>query len=90
MTDGQSTKNKSERIMKKMIILSNSHVIAYVNGTSHIIGEMFVDDISELPSPTGIDGYELIQGSVAYVIKSGGIYILGSDGKWYDTDGEQV
>lgn len=73
-----------------MTVLSNLHVIAYVNGTSHIIGEIFVDDTSELPSQDSIDGYELAQGSVAYVIKSGGIYVLGSDGKWYDTDGKQA
>lgn len=68
-----------------MLRLSNAHVIAYVNGISHIIGEIFVDDTSELPSPTGIDGYELVQGSVAYAIKSGEFYVMGSDGEWYGT-----
>lgn len=57
---------------------------------SRIIAEMYADEVSELPERTGIDGYELAQGSVAYVIKSGGIYVLGSDGKWYDTDGKQA
>ncbi len=57
---------------------------------SRITAEIFVDDVSELPSVDGIDGYELAQGSVAYVIKSGEIYILGGDGKWYDTDGKQA
>lgn len=70
-----------------MTTFKNLHMIAYVNEISHIIGEIFVDDLSELPTPTGIDGYELIQGSVAYVIKSGEIYIMGGDGKWYDTAG---
>ena len=64
-----------------MTRLNNSHVIAYVNEISHIIGEIFVDDVSALPAPDGIDGYELIQGSVAYVIKSGDLYVMGSDGK---------
>lgn len=57
---------------------------------SVIIAEIYADDVSELPENNGIDGYELAQGSVAYVIKSGGIYVLGSDGKWYDTDGKQA
>ena len=57
---------------------------------SVIIAEMYADDVTELPSADGIDGYELAQSSVAYVIKSGEIYILGGDGKWYDTDGKQA
>ena len=73
-----------------MTRLNNPHVIAYVNEISHIIGEIFVDDISELPSPTGIDGYELVQGSIAYVIYSGELYVMDGDGKWHDTAGNQV
>lgn len=73
-----------------MTRLSNSQVIAYVNEKSHIIGEIFVDEVSELPTADGIDGYELVQGSVAYVIKSGEIYVMGGDGKWYDSNGKEV
>lgn len=72
------------------MILSNQHVIAYRNGISHIIGEIFIDDVSELPTPDGIDGYELVQGSVAYVIKSGEIYVMSGDGKWYDSNGKEA
>lgn len=71
-----------------MTRLNNSHVIAYVDGISRIIGEIFVDDVSELPAPTEIDGYELVQGSVAYVIHSGELYIMSGDGIWYSSDGE--
>ena len=60
------------------------------NERSVIIADIYADEVSELPEQNGIDGYELAQSSVAYVIKSGGIYILGSDGKWYDTDGKQA
>lgn len=73
-----------------MTRLNNPHVIAYVNEVSHIIGEIFVDDISELPSPTGIDGYELVQGSVAYVIHSGELYVMDGDGKWFRSDGQSL
>ena len=69
-----------------MTRLSNSHVIAYVNEKSHIIGEIFVDNIGELPEPSGIDGYELVQGSIAYVVQSGELYVMGSDGKWYSSE----
>lgn len=71
-----------------MINFSNKHTLAYVDEKSHIIGEIFVDTASELPSPDGIEGYELVQGSVAYVIKSGELYVLSSDGTWYSSDGE--
>lgn len=53
---------------------------------SSIIAEIYADDVSELPEKDGFDGYELAQGSVAYVIKSGGFYILGGDGKWYSLE----
>lgn len=72
------------------MILSNLHVLAYRNGISHIIGEVFIDDVSELPEKDGINGYELTQGSIAYVIKSGEIYVMGGDEKWYDTSGKEV
>lgn len=69
-----------------MTRLSNSHVIAYINETSHIIGEIFVDEVSELPTADGIDGYELVQGSIAYVIHSGKFYVMDSDGKWCSSE----
>ena len=73
-----------------MTRLNNSHVIAYVNEISHIIGEIFVDDVSELPTQNGIDGYKLVQGSIAYAIKSGELFIMSSDGIWHTTNGEAV
>ena len=73
-----------------MINLTNRHIVAYVNDTSRIIGEIFVDTVDELPESNEIEGYELIQGSVAYVIKSGELFIMSSDGVWYSTNGEAV
>ncbi|MDE5558975.1 MAG: hypothetical protein K2J32_15020 [Ruminococcus sp.] len=73
-----------------MLRLSDSHIVSCINGKLRIIGQIFIDDVSELPSPTGIDGYELVQSSVAYVINSGELYIMDSEGKWYDTNGKQA
>ncbi|MDE6832902.1 MAG: hypothetical protein K2J39_01445 [Ruminococcus sp.] len=73
-----------------MLRLTNTHVIGYNNGVLRVIGQMFIDDISELPSQTGIDGYELFQSSVAYVIRSGKLCIMDSDGIWRDTDGKPI
>ena len=69
-----------------MTRMTKSQVIAYVNEISHIIGEIFVDTIGELPEPSGIDGYELVQGSIAYIVQSGELYVMGSDGKWYSSE----
>ena len=73
-----------------MLRLINTHVVGYNNEILRIIGEIFIDDISELPSPTGIDGYELVQSSIAYVIRSGKLCIMDSDGNWRDMDGNQI
>lgn len=73
-----------------MINLTNAHVTAYVNDVSRTIGEIFVDTTDELPGKNDIEGYELVQGSVAYVIHTGEIYVMGGDGVWYSPDGEAI
>lgn len=74
-----------------MISITKKLFISFTDDRkSSIIAEIYADDVSELPEKDGIDGYELAQGSVAYVIKSGGLYILGGDGKWYDNDGKEA
>ncbi|MDE6797966.1 MAG: hypothetical protein K2J36_08165 [Ruminococcus sp.] len=73
-----------------MLRLTDTKVVEYNNGNLCIIGEIYVDDISELPSPTGIDGYELVQSSVAYVIRSGKVCVIDSSGIWRDTDGNKI
>ncbi|MDE6678372.1 MAG: hypothetical protein K2K02_04960, partial [Ruminococcus sp.] len=69
-----------------MIRLKNTLVVAYANDISHIIGEIFVDEMTELPDKDGIDGYELVQGSIARVIHSGESYVMDSNGIWYNAD----
>ena len=73
-----------------MLRLINTHVVGYNNEILRVIGQIFVDDVSELPSPTGIAGYELVQSSIAYVIRSGKLCIMDSDGNWRDMDGNQI
>lgn len=55
-----------------------------------IIAEIYVDDVSELPAKNGIDGCELCQGSVAYVIRSGELYVMDNIGEWYSSSGEKI
>ena len=57
---------------------------------NRIIAEIFADNLSELLESDKIQGYELTQGSIAYVISSGEIYVFGGDRNWYDSDGEKV
>lgn len=56
------------------------------NNKSCVIAEIYVDNANELPEKNGIDGIELVQSSIAYVISTGEIYIFGDDGKWYNSD----
>jgi hypothetical protein len=59
-----------------------------VDNRSRVTAEIFVDEVSDLPETNGIDGYTLCMGSIAYVITTGELYVLGSDGKWYN--GENI
>lgn len=74
-----------------MISITKKSFISFTDDRkSSIITEIYADDVSELPEKDGIDGYELVQGSAAYVVKSGEIYIMGGDGKWYDSNGKEA
>lgn len=50
---------------------------------SLIEAELWVDSVSELPTSDGIEGYTLAQGSIAYAIQSGEMYVMDSTGTWY-------
>lgn len=54
---------------------------------SRAIAEIYIDDAAELPAYDSNKDFDLVQGSVAYTVKSGELYVMGSDGKWYDTSG---
>ncbi|MCM1009240.1 MAG: hypothetical protein NC485_15230 [Ruminococcus flavefaciens] len=56
---------------------------------SRISVEIFADTISDLPETEGFDGYTLCMGSIAYVIETGEMYVLGSDGQWYGSGGRE-
>ncbi len=55
-------------------------------GRSRVTAEVFADNVSDLPEVDGIDGYALCMGSIAYVIATGELYVLGSNGAWYCGD----
>lgn len=60
-----------------------------VDKRSSVIAEIFVDEVSDLPETEGIDGYTLCMGSIAYVVKTGELYVLSSDGQWCISGGQE-
>lgn len=71
-------------IIKSKKFLSNS---VKSGQKSRAIAEIYVDTASELPAYDSNPDFEFLQGSIAYVVKSGKFYVMGSDNQWYDTDG---
>lgn len=53
--------------------------------------ELYVDNSSELPEKESdiaeLAGISLSQGSMGYVINTGSLYVMNSDGEWVDTNG---
>lgn len=71
-------------LVKSKIFVSNT---AKSGQKSRVIAEIYVDTVSELPAYDYNEDFDLVQGSVAYVVQSGELYVMSSDGKWYDTTG---
>ena len=69
-----------------MVSIKNKKYIRYgfSKGDRSIVeAELWVDSVSELPTADGIEGYTLAQGSIAYAIQSGEMYVMDSTGSWY-------
>lgn len=74
-------------IIKSKTFLSNP----VKNGEkSRVIAEIYVDKVSELPAHDHDENFDMVQGSVAYVVQSGELYVMSSDGIWHTTNGEAV
>ncbi|MDE7365719.1 MAG: hypothetical protein K2N27_12735 [Ruminococcus sp.] len=74
-------------IIKSKTFLSNT---VKSGQKSRVIAEIYVDEASELPAYNSNPDFDFVQGSIAYVIKSGEFYVMGSDNQWYDTDGNSA
>lgn len=53
------------------------------NTASIIIARLLCDAVSDLPSQTGLTGYELAQGCTAHVISNNKDYMIDSSGNWH-------
>lgn len=74
-----------------MITVKSKNFLEYAsrrNERSKVEAELWVDSVAELPTIDGVEGYTLAQGSIAYVIRSGEIYVMDSEGTWYKSGGE--
>ncbi len=70
-----------------MINIRKQSFISFTDdGKDRVVAEIYVDDVSELPAHDGIDGYELAQGSIAYVVRSGELYVMDGSGAWYNSE----
>ena len=68
-----------------MISVTN---IMLISG-DRVVAEIFADDLSDISDLKTVEGRKLSQGSTAYVIKSGDIYVMGSDGVWHNAENSE-
>ncbi len=70
-----------------MINIRKQSFISFTDdGKDRVVAEIYVDDVTELPTVDGIDGYELEQGSIAYITHSGELYVMDGNGTWYNSE----
>lgn len=50
--------------------------------TNHVRAELIGDTVADLPTPTSITGYTLLQGSTCKIIADSSLYQMQSDGTW--------
>lgn len=59
-------------------------------GRQHMIAEIYADETSDIKNKTMFGSVVADPNSTAYVVKTGKLYVMGGDSKWYDTDGNEV
>lgn len=69
-----------------MITIINMKFVDCIGNKNRVIAEIFADDLSDILTLETVEGGQLLQGSLAYVIKTGGLYVMGSDGIWYNSE----
>ena len=71
-----------------MISFIQKLFIAFADKKEKINAEIVVDEVSELPEQE-YDRYILAQGSLAYVVTSGEVYVMGGDSVWHNTENSE-
>ena len=59
-------------------------------GLQHFVGEFYADTTADIAGKTQFGDVTADPNSTAYVVKAGKLYVMASDNKWYDTNGNEV
>ena len=74
-----------------MFIVTNQRLLVRpLDEKPRIIAEIFADTADDIRNLTEVEGYILSVGSLAYVVETGEIYAIKSDGIWYTLNGEVI
>ena len=65
-----------------MFVILKEKFIRYENGKRLICAEIAADTVSDLPGAASIAGCTLDMGSIGWVIGTGRLYGLNSQGEW--------
>ena len=76
--------------MPIVMLDSESELIGYDNGKGIYVAQLMCDNEDDLPNAGEVNGKIVSTGSIAYLIQTGTMCLLSSDGNWYDTNGTIV
>ena len=65
-----------------MISILDIMATQYATGTTPVRAALIGDTVADLPAPSGITGYTLLQGSTCIIIHDSALYKMQSDGTW--------
>lgn len=74
----------------RMDILASTYKSRDDQGLEHYVAELYADETSDISGVTTFGTKVADPNSVAYVVQSGKLYVMGGDSIWYDTDGNEV
>lgn len=74
----------------RMDTLASTYKYRDEQGLQHFVAELYADETSDISGVTTFGTIVADPNSAAYVVKTGKLYVMGGDNKWYDTDGNEV
>lgn len=74
----------------RMDTLASTYKYRDSQGLQHFVAELYADETSDISGVTTFGAIVADPNSAAYVVKTGKLYVMGGDNKWYDTDGNEV
>jgi hypothetical protein len=74
----------------RMDTLASTYKYRDDQGLQHFVAELYADETSDISGVTTFGTIVADPNSVAYVVQSGKLYVMGGDSVWYDTEGNEV